>query len=230
MHVLRNAIEHPGLSPRVRGNPRPRHVDTATDGSIPAGAGEPPPVVISPGLDTVYPRGCGGTEHPGMSVLAPVGLSPRVRGNRHPGEVSAGSAWSIPAGAGEPPTLRLPTGTPRVYPRGCGGTVRTPSDANSRKGLSPRVRGNRSDRHDRHLDPGSIPAGAGEPHEQHFNPTNRTVYPRGCGGTQSSIAMSWSLSGLSPRVRGNLGLEDRRAVVAGSIPAGAGEPRQPASP
>ncbi len=75
-------------------------------------------------------------------------------------------------------------------------------------------------------DPGSIPAGAGEP-----SMTTRTrratwVYPRGCGGAEAEAADPERDEGLSPRVRGS-----RRAATApcgfpGSIPAGAGEPQR----
>ena len=50
------------------------------------------------------------------------------------------------------------------------------------------------------------------------------VYPRGCGGTSTSATPMVRSGGLSPRVRGNPGRKDRKARLAGSIPAGAGEP------
>ena len=31
----------------------------------------------------------------------------------------------------------------------------------------------------------------------------RKVYPRVCGGTRSVVGVTWSMMGLSPRVRGN---------------------------
>ena len=50
-----------GLSPRVRGNPSCQTTPPGTDGSIPACAGEPPPVPLQHLLVEVYPRVCGGT-------------------------------------------------------------------------------------------------------------------------------------------------------------------------
>ena len=50
------------------------------------------------------------------------------------------------------------------------------------------------------------------------------VYPRACGGTASSIASNFPISGLSPRVRGNLECAIREGPFNGSIPARAGEP------
>ena len=95
--------DYAGLSPHVRGN---RLVCLPLDeahGSIPARAGEPPPLPFPVPPHWVYPRTCGGTV---MSM--PIhwrlrGLSPHVRGNRpgvHPAQHVQGS---IPARAGEPP-------------------------------------------------------------------------------------------------------------------------------
>ena len=53
-----------------------------------------------------------------------------------------------------------------------------------------------------------------------------TVYPRVCGGTKASNAAVMSISGLSPRVRGNLGQQRRAATCIRSIPACAGEPQK----
>ena len=80
-----------GLSPRVRGSPGvyPRV------GSIPACAGEPPPLRRRGPSGRVYPRVCGGTT-PCLQV--------------------------IPECAGEPREVNGHAGN-RVYPRVCGGTT-----------------------------------------------------------------------------------------------------------
>ena len=108
-----------GLSPRVRGNlsaplpfRHPRH------GSIPACAGEPISVAIQASI-------------PACANLLIAKCS----------ELSVGS---IPACAGEPlenagVRFDLPK---RVYPRVCGGTIRSRFSGGSHPGLSPRVRGN----------------------------------------------------------------------------------------
>ena len=70
-----------GLSPRVRGNRRRRAADHRRAGSIPACAGEPPPVMALLKMRTVYPRVCGGTRQQMVHDHALEGLSPRVRGN-----------------------------------------------------------------------------------------------------------------------------------------------------
>ena len=72
-----------GLSPRVRGN-RPLQVWGHVDGrSIPACAGEPHLWSIQTRRLRVYPRVCGGTFATVLALRVAVGLSPRVRGNRH---------------------------------------------------------------------------------------------------------------------------------------------------
>ena len=69
----------------------------------------------------------------------------------------------------------------------------------------------------------SIPACAGESPLLHRASAQTGVYPRVCGGiSRSSSSGSW-VSGLSPRVRGNLILRTAGTEVVRSIPACAGE-------
>ena len=152
-------------------------------GSIPACAGEPLLDHRAYGLGwSVYPRVCGGTFGD-FRAAKHVGLSPRVQGN---------------------PVSAVKTG---VYPRVCGGTVLTQPELESHviNGLSPRVRGNRS---------------------EHAYGTI-TVYPRVCGGTGRNESYRNAIPdyGLSPRVRGNLVRPNPIIRPVGSIPACAGEPR-----
>ena len=213
-----------GLSPRVRGN-RPRGRRAARlHGSIPACAGEPAAgdVVLIHGR--VYPRVCGGTDVCPRVQTADEGLSPRVRGNRIADRELPGRAGSIPACAGEPPGPCGPGRTRRVYPRVCGGTPATSANPMMYTGLSPRVRGNRERPGGAHHRTGSIPACAGEPA---YPPTclrHARVYPRVCGGTAMTISAECRVTGLSPRVRGNLRRGHPCRNPGGSIPACAGEP------
>ena len=86
------------------------------------------------------------------------------------------------------------------------------------------MRGNR-DLHLRHVEgPRSIPACAGEPFWWWNQARGGTVYPRECGGTESSVEEWHEDEGLSPRVRGNLVRVDAEEDGARSIPACAGEP------
>ena len=153
----------------------------------------------------VYPRVCGGTgaRRQRMSLIS--GLSPRVRGNRGYGYEHSCKSRSIPACAGEPTPAAWTTISRKVYPRVCGGTAVDCNADGRRIGLSPRVRGNPCFCHRPILARRSIPACAGEPRRRQHHGRLPTVYPRVCGGTTATEAMSCAAHGLSPRVRGNLG-------------------------
>ena len=172
-----------GLSPRVRGNPFTRMPRSACGRSIPACAGEPPPVAGAIGLHWVYPRVCGGTEL-GCGVQVGVeGLSPRVRGNHDVRVDAMASQRSIPACAGEPAVYPARRHATRVYPRVCGGTGLRQAPDLYHGGLSPRVRGNRTRPLTRRRMGRSIPACAGEPGGRIKSCGGCGVYPRVCGGT-----------------------------------------------
>ena len=169
---------------------------------------------------------CGGTNtHVDMGYFSE-GLSPRVRGNPNSSPAALPPARSIPACAGEPIDHRLPASSIRVYPRVCGGTPTQRHRQRYWHGLSPRVRGNPPRKERISVLPGSIPACAGEPPESPALTASGQVYPRVCGGT---LTHCWSASpptGLSPRVRGNRLAALDAGLLAGSIPACAGEPNE----
>ena len=214
-----------GLSPRVRGNPFSPDAIAVFRRSIPACAGEPSQTAALNALDGVYPRVCGGTLRVRRLRLLIVGLSPRVRGNRHQQGTYVSAGGSIPACAGEP-TMNNQCGRKfTVYPRVCGGTTDAVSDIITQAGLSPRVRGNPMREKIRSVNIRSIPACAGEPPTPCQVLFQATVYPRVCGGTRSTPFSRKICVGLSPRVRGNLGPRHRVGNRRGSIPACAGEPR-----
>ena len=213
-----------GLSPRVRGNLIPSLIPSGDGRSIPARAGEPIILAAVAAQERVYPRACGGTLHSCATSGPAGGLSPRVRGNRVGHSPNPRRYGSIPARAGEPSTRCPAPRALRVYPRACGGTMPDGEHSNILDGLSPRVRGNLRVLPVRHDPIGSIPARAGEPPPAYPQRTRCRVYPRACGGTRVARDC-WRLhSGLSPRVRGNLGVAHRSNAVDGSIPARAGEP------
>ena len=175
----------------------------------------------------VYPRVCGGTPSGKVAVVQPRGLSPRVRGNRHPNHPPMLPRGSIPACAGEPNGSAARGAPPWVYPRVCGGTEVMAGSHRRAEGLSPRVRGNpltataigRCGR--------SIPACAGEPPVPLPQSPARWVYPRVCGGTPCNHPNVLCWPGLSPRVRGNPVGRRTDDAAPGSIPACAGEPFRP---
>ena len=214
-----------GLSPRVRGNrsgltklcPLPR--------SIPACAGEPPPVSGLRRKNRVYPRVCGGTPIFGLLIGRRRGLSPRVRGNPQPEAPAGRQGRSIPACAGEPPDDLDACLLTTVYPRVCGGTARQSLAGYLWRGLSPRVRGNPASALATATPRRSIPACAGEPRPALAPAQSAGVYPRVCGGTELPPVIGICGQGLSPRVRGNRHRRIFAGGEGGSIPACAGEPR-----
>ncbi len=193
-----------GLSPRVRGNRAGVH--------------------SARGRAAVYPRVCGGTPSPSPSNAAPPGLSPRVRGNRPLPLSRIQVLRSIPACAGEPIQRILSPPERRVYPRVCGGTPRPNFPPPAWGGLSPRVRGNLAVSKREGVNPGSIPACAGEPQQPRLHGQPNPVYPRVCGGTPTPARPGAAKWGLSPRVRGNPSKTACTTRPGGSIPACAGEP------
>ena len=157
---------------------------------------------------TVYPRACGGTPARIQASRYVTGLSPRLRGN-HLGVAHDGFMLH-----GLSPRLRGNLG--RAGRRRWTGS-----------GLSPRLRGNQRRAAQTAAVPGSIPAPAGEPIATHpTSAIHRAVYPRACGGTEVRYRQrAYSVSGLSPRLRGNLATTRLGTPETGSIPAPAGEPR-----
>ena len=197
--------------------------EAASDGSIPAGAGEPRRQGRKGPWRGVYPRGCGGAGGKRFDVGRDAGLSPRVRGSRLEAGVGHVPDGSIPAGAGEPDPKWPAPHCNGVYPRGCGGARDVESDGVWIEGLSPRVRGSRRRPDGNAARTGSIPAGAGEPYGVRLAGGAGRVYPRGCGGAKTIINLGNTDLGLSPRVRGRLCLVPADVRDGGSIPAGAGE-------
>ena len=213
-----------GLSPRMRGNPLAGVAPVKRTGSIPAYAGEPITHCTHIQSNWVYPRVCGGTGYRIGGQGDCAGLSPRMRGNRRPTPQTRQSNRSIPAYAGEPGAG--PHSLPRltVYPRVCGGTAGRPLPDGHRRGLSPRMRGNRGKALVGAGGVGSIPAYAGEPGGWSRGGAVGQVYPRVCGGTAGGKPWSRNASGLSPRMRGNPAAGVVGIAIARSIPAYAGEP------
>ena len=150
-----------GLSPRLRGNRNRQTRDHQSMRSIPAPAGEPSPLSTILYPVPVYPRACGGTEFQVEDPDGDLGLSPRLRGNHAFLLVAVLGVRSIPAPAGEPQSDMSPHIPPLVYPRACGGEVRSSYVLPCR----------------------SIPAPAGEPPGMTHRRPKTTVYPRACGGT-----------------------------------------------
>ena len=125
---------------------------------------------------------------------------------------------------GEPFPRTGPCRRCRVYPRAGGGTVGALDGQVFVQGLFPRRRGNLQPVVPSAEVPRSIPAQAGEPGRCCRRTRSRRVYPRAGGGTIVALPADATVSGLSPRRRGNLPFRTRHQHHLGSIPAQAGEP------
>ena len=134
---------------------------------------------------------------------------------------------SIPAHTGEPRLQPRRHALEGVYPRAYGGTSSSRATLSAARGLSPRIRGNRSCRNCSPAPPGSIPAHTGEPHNDTNAAVSLGVYPRAYGGTIAVRLEPPRGQGLSPRIRGNPENRLEQFDADGSIPAHTGEPRAP---
>ena len=219
-----------GLSPRVRGNPSALTISGTAARSIPARTGEPTRTLTSRRRSGVYPRAYGGTHGDSPTRSGLPGLSPRVRGNHIATLPQLLQTRSIPARTGEPWRSSRSIQRLQVYPRAYGGTRIMIEDRKHLDGLSPRVRGNLLLHRCHKCLERSIPARTGEPGAPSTPPKRSRVYPRAYGGTAARLAPGAAVTGLSPRVRGNL--LRYASVVPGhrSIPARTGEPRRPVLP
>ena len=112
-----------GLSPRGRGTPCPDWLQTSMSRSIPAWAGNPELRQQAGGLSWVYPRVGGEPYYARGSRPTTNGLSPRGRGTPSRTACALFTARSIPAWAGNPEAVTIPTFWPWVYPRRGRGTL-----------------------------------------------------------------------------------------------------------
>ena len=133
-----------------------------------------------------------------------MGLSPRLRGNVGNRVAIERRLGSIPALAGERKGSRFLTAGAGVYPRACGGTTERIVFEFLTWGLSPRLRGNGALYEQLAGLYGSIPALAGERSFRIPLYLRDRVYPRACGGTKAVIRFNQIITGLSPRLRGNV--------------------------
>ena len=192
--------------------------------SIPACAGSPSLRAALALAKPVYPRVCGVTSTTGRATRGARGLSPRVRGHRDMTVHQAARRRSIPACAGSPALDGDGPAVWGVYPRVCGVTPCASLVSCASTGLSPRVRGHQRRESPARRPAGSIPACAGSPQASGPVTHSDEVYPRVCGVTRSSSRKEYTVTGLSPRVRGHRSSGYSLWYVSGSIPACAGSP------
>src|SRR5579884_1826189 len=213
-----------GLSPQARGNPKKEEESMATQGPIPAGAGQPELISGAPALEQAYPRRRGATAGVPVSSPTSAGLSPQARGNLHDFDDGKYPERPIPAGAGQPPSDPGIYPNRTAYPRRRGATRRLRSQRLHYIGLSPQARGNRRETDIPRRYAGPIPAGAGQPQASQRIPSSRRAYPRRRGATQFRELTDAQVEGLSPQARGNPVSRTNRRSGRRPIPAGAGQP------
>ena len=170
------------------------------------------------------PRGRGNQFIANLVRAGVGGLSPRGRGNRRLTLTTGLSKRSIPAWAGQPGGYGESATKNRVYPRVGGATVIHSFPRIRQSGLSPRGRGNRVQQVSQIMNPGSIPAWAGQPGQVSRLAGQEPVYPRVGGATGRDTPVILGDEGLSPRGRGNPVVLGRDGMQRGSIPAWAGQP------
>ena len=194
-----------GLSPLARGNHIEKMVKRDRAGPIPARAGQPRSPARWDATAWAYPRSRGATGSDRATMASALGLSPLARGNPVNTVDAAITVGPIPARAGQPSDLVNGLACFRAYPRSRGATCQTSGIARHHEGLSPLARGNPLLRPAQAVGLGPIPARAGQPpHRLDAEQVSR-AYPRSRGATTSTNLLWFSLGGLSPLARGNLG-------------------------
>ena len=134
----------PGSSPRVRGELDKKVSDAKAARIIPARAGRTTSPTGSPPPATDHPRACGANPAVWVSIMATLGSSPRVRGERRGEDLHGRGGRIIPACAGRTNDHTTRHFTPSDHPRVCGANVRRFLTGWADPGSSPRVRGERS--------------------------------------------------------------------------------------
>ena len=159
-----------------------------------------------------------------LNRVSPEGLSPRIRGNRPHYRHRHNYQGSIPAHTGKPSFSFSSSSRYWVYPRAYGETYCAGRSTRRVRGLSPRIRGNRSRGQHRIARIRSIPAHTGKPDVGVGIVGLLRVYPRAYGETMQGRLAGNVQPGLSPRIRGNLQPNIKVHVFSGSIPAHTGKP------
>ena len=221
---LRRLWQKKGLSPRMRGNQIAEQTAPMPVGPIPAHAGKPGNKKTRQSAARAYPRACGETSLTREGVKSAEGLSPRMRGNHLPKRTDSYPLGPIPAHAGKPFHQMAMGVYARAYPRACGETRLYAVKPLFNQGLSPRMRGNRTEHKCCAHRRGPIPAHAGKPDDDQPVTPYLRAYPRACGETGESSYDHWSCLGLSPRMRGNHLRESAGNAHVRPIPAHAGKP------
>ena len=222
-----------GRSPRSRGRLGSAALDLTGSRPIPALAGETEAIMSTKAKHGADPRARGGDVRAEADLGLDLGRSPRSRG-RLDGEDLLGTLQGpIPALAGETSSSPWWRPRPRADPRARGGDSTAMSPTFFEAGRSPRSRGRHVVGAVLRVRAGPIPALAGE--TRRWRPWARRgcrarADPRARGGDIRRHFRASRGGGRSPRSRGRRRDLRPSAVVAGPIPALAGETLVPLGP
>ena len=221
--TMREHIDPPGSSPRVRGK-RTWSAESGVDyGLIPACAGktwdEMPPQERS----AAHPRVCGENDLFYFERNKTYGSSPRVRGKRGDPRRACGPRRLIPACAGKTVGLGWSWRKNWAHPRVYGENLWAPLDSAPSTGSSPRVRGKLPVDVDSWVLGGLIPACAGKTLRICACSWCGWAHPRVCGENVTSASTRSLSPGSSPRVRGKPPSRWPPGRWLGLIPACAGK-------
>ena len=215
-----------GPSPRGRGNLRVHQQLLPLKGSIPAWAGKPLRRRCRSRHPEVHPRVGGETARSASNNSPYAGPSPRGRGNPRYSPPISWVTRSIPAWAGKPGRSRCSVLAAWVHPRVGGETHSGHLREVALAGPSPRGRGNPQSTVRWPPASRSIPAWAGKPGVGRAAGAGFVVHPRVGGETASITRCCASVTGPSPRGRGNHSGASFADRFIRSIPAWAGKPPQ----
>ena len=211
-----------GSSPRMRGTPFPHLRFVVPVGIIPAHAGNTkvgsPNVFVS----RDHPRACGEHVDGASHDVGAEGSSPRMRGTRQTVHRLRRPAGIIPAHAGNTSRPCMMPSLVQDHPRACGEHYRTGVVPFAVSGSSPRMRGTQHVCWYFCVIHGIIPAHAGNTKFKPKKTTDDWDHPRACGEHCPRNSRVCRSSGSSPRMRGTLGDRNISIILAGIIPAHAG--------
>ena len=216
-----------GSSPRMRGTPYSTTWTYTPPGIIPAHAGNTCRGLGSGWRKGDHPRACG--EHYLRTLISSTstGSSPRMRGTRRSPDIRVLPTRIIPAHAGNTiETVEL-WKYARDHPRACGEHEVCHLVAPISRGSSPRMRGTPFVIMSKTGVLGIIPAHAGNTRHGRGYCRLWGDHPRACGEHDLMVIQALEPLGSSPRMRGTPNDVATDKVIAGIIPAHAGNTIRP---
>ena len=156
---------------------------------------------------SVHPRACGEHIFQYLTLVDPIGSSPRMRGTPWRRSPLTPASRFIPAHAGNTFVLSSSRMLRSVHPRACGEHTGSKCHAVNVSGSSPRMRGTQQLQQIIAFGDRFIPAHAGNTQTSVFVNTFGSVHPRACGEHCNMECIMVGSSGSSPRMRGTPGTQ-----------------------